>query len=118
MRFDFTFVLSVIGLACSATASPDTPSVIPYVEARDVTPATPLLDKLSKRACSYNGCKCNSRGNQMTVCGNCVWSDTGSYVVTSKRVLNHIFECSPSGDCCDYGYATDCGSSGGRCRVY
>lgn len=117
----FTTALSFLLLALNAEATalprdnqmPVVP-VTPFVEERDVSPANPFLNK---RACSYNGCKCNSRGQQLTVCGNCVWTDTGKYVVTSKRVNNHIFECSPSGDCCDYGYATDCGSSSGRCRV-
>ncbi|EUC33383.1 hypothetical protein COCVIDRAFT_49543, partial [Bipolaris victoriae FI3] len=71
---------------------------------------------LGKRACSYNGCKCNSRGKQLTVCGNCVWSDNNAYVVTTKRVSTHIFECAPNGNCCDYGKASDCGSASARCK--
>ncbi|KAK0639792.1 hypothetical protein B0T16DRAFT_298056, partial [Cercophora newfieldiana] len=63
----------------------------------------------TKRDCDYNGCKCASRGKQLTVCGNCRWLNNNTWVVTEKRVANHIFECSPTGRCCDYGYATDCG---------
>lgn len=72
---------------------------------------------LQKRKCTYNGCKCNSRGYQFHSCGGCVWTDDGSWVVTKKRVATHIFECSPSGDCCDYGPADDCGTGKGRCFI-
>ncbi|KAK4200986.1 hypothetical protein QBC40DRAFT_172615, partial [Triangularia verruculosa] len=72
---------------------------------------------LTKRACSYNGCKCDSRGRQLTVCSNCYWTVDGKWAVTRKRVSNHIYECSPSGNCCDYGYARDCGTSTARCRI-
>ncbi|KAK2736499.1 mold-specific m46 protein [Colletotrichum kahawae] len=70
---------------------------------------------LEKKACTYNGCKCNSRGKQLTVCGNCYWSDTGAWVVTTKRVSNQIYECSPTGNCCTYGVGSDCGKAGARC---
>jgi hypothetical protein len=53
--------------------------------------------------------------NQGQYCGNCVWSDGSGYIITAKRVDNHVYECSPTGNCCDYGYATDCGSSTARC---
>ncbi|KAL9949057.1 hypothetical protein D7B24_005935 [Verticillium nonalfalfae] len=72
---------------------------------------------LEKRACKYNGCKCNSRGKQFRSCGNCVWTDNGAWVIKKKRVKNHIYECAPDGGCCDYGPAKDCGKSTARCYV-
>ena len=79
--------------------------------------STPVDRLLMKRKCDYNGCKCNSRGKQLTVCGDCTWSDTGEYAVTKKRVTNHIYECSPTGKCCDYGKANDCTKTSGRCII-
>ena len=120
MRFTAVVSIFLLAISAEAIALPEAEAeaadavVLPFVEQRDVSPATPLLNK---RACSYNGCKCNSRGKQLTVCGNCVWSDTGKYVVTSKRKNNHIYECSPSGSCCDYGVGSDCGSGSARCKV-
>ncbi|KAJ9156831.1 hypothetical protein NKR19_g4149 [Coniochaeta hoffmannii] len=67
------------------------------------------------RACSSNGCKCVSGLAQGVYCGNCVVG-AGTYAVKTKRVASHAFECSPSGGCCDYGKASDCGTSSARCR--
>ncbi|KAL0937327.1 mold-specific m46 protein [Colletotrichum truncatum] len=72
---------------------------------------------LQKRECKYNGCKCNSRGLQLTICGACKYADTKKYAISAKRVDNHIYECSPGGKCCDYGYAKDCGKSNQRCII-
>jgi hypothetical protein len=49
-------------------------------------------------------------------CGNCVIGSFGTNIVTKKRVRTHAYECSPSGDCCDYGRADDCGTSKARCK--
>ncbi|KAK3990408.1 hypothetical protein QBC44DRAFT_307510 [Cladorrhinum sp. PSN332] len=106
-------LLSIVAGLAVAAPGPEAESLalpVPFVEVDE-------SGSLTKRACSYNGCKCNSRGKQLTVCGNCVWSDNNAYVVTTKRVSNHIFECSPSGSCCSYGYAKDCGSASARCKV-
>lgn len=86
--------------------------------ARD--PRIPGLDtgtSLDLRSCTYNGCECNSRGEQLTVCGNCVWNDGAGYIVTTKRVGNHIFECSLTDSCRDYGVARDCGTASARCKI-
>ncbi|KAK4463928.1 hypothetical protein QBC42DRAFT_57507 [Cladorrhinum samala] len=115
----FSTVISLLSIVAGvAVAAPggeveSSPALpVPFVE-----PEVEEAANLTKRACSYNGCKCNSRKKQLTVCGNCVWSDNGAYVVTTKRKADHIFECSPSGNCCDYGYASDCGSASARCKV-
>lgn len=81
--------------------------------------AVALLENspLEKRACVYNGCKCSTKHTlaQGQYCGNCVWSNGDGYIITAKRVSNHVYECSPSGACCDYGVASDCGSGTARC---
>jgi hypothetical protein len=74
-----------------------------------------LGDGLVARACDPNGCKCVRGLKQGVYCGNCVVG-AGTFAVSKKRVLTHVFECSPEGDCCDYGRASDCGTTRGRCR--
>ncbi|KAK4169878.1 hypothetical protein QBC43DRAFT_352110 [Cladorrhinum sp. PSN259] len=116
-------ILTNLALAAPGpTAENEAPTLahpIPFVDASSalIDDADASSGNLTKRACDYNGCKCNSRGRQLTVCGNCVWDDTEAFVVTKKRKLTHIFECSKSGDCCSYGYAKDCGGSSARCKI-
>lgn len=108
-----------LAFAAATMASPDTQDmsqlavaeIVPGVEARGDL----LGGHLQKRKCEYNGCRCDSRGKQFHSCGNCVWTSDGAWVVTKKRVANHIYECAPDGNCCDYGAASDCGGSGARC---
>lgn len=119
MQFSISFALLVLAVAAEPVAvkrDTESLSVEPIAEPLSVELAAEPFP-LGKRACSYNGCKCNSRGKQLTVCGNCVWSDNNAYVVTTKRVSTHIFECAPNGNCCDYGKASDCGSASARCKV-
>ncbi|OHE99108.1 hypothetical protein CORC01_05601 [Colletotrichum orchidophilum] len=119
MRFAIT--LTIISLAVAAQAGVAHQDEPYAVAARaDTDEPVAALEKkeeagLEKRACNYNGCKCNSHNQQLTVCGNCVWSGSKAYIVTSKRIANHIYECSPSGRCCDYGPGKDCGSLSARC---
>ncbi|KAK0709949.1 hypothetical protein B0T26DRAFT_630447, partial [Lasiosphaeria miniovina] len=68
---------------------------------------------LEKRACRDTGCKCVKGLRQGQYCGACVWK--GDYVITKKRYLKHIYECSPEGDCCDYDTSSDCNTGHGRC---
>ena len=73
---------------------------------------------LGRAGCDYNGCKCdtkNHRKPQGQFCGGCHWPN-GDWVITKKRVNSHVYECSPSGDCCDYGYAKDCAKQNGSGR--
>ncbi|OIW26240.1 hypothetical protein CONLIGDRAFT_634541 [Coniochaeta ligniaria NRRL 30616] len=99
-------VLLLLALVTSAatlnTRNPDTNTLGPRGE-------------LLGRACSSNGCKCVSGLEQGVYCGNCVVG-AGTYAVKTKRVNSHAFECNPSGGCCDYGKASDCGTSSARCR--
>ncbi|KAB5511430.1 hypothetical protein GE09DRAFT_982075, partial [Coniochaeta sp. 2T2.1] len=77
-----------------------------------------VANVLQRRKCTYNGCNCNSRGYQFYSCGGCVWTDNRDWVISKRRVKTHIFECSPSGDWCDYGHADDCGTGQGRCFIW
>lgn len=72
-------------------------------------------NELFGRSCSSNGCKCVSGLEQGVYCGNCVVG-AGTYAIKTKRVAKHAFECNPSGGCCDYGTASDCGTSSARCK--
>ncbi|KAH8903017.1 glutathione S-transferase [Coniochaeta sp. PMI_546] len=121
MRFITPLVLLMLGFAYAAEElaqfelAEDAGTAA--VEARAPTSDNSVASLLQKRKCTYNGCKCNSRGYQFHSCGGCVWTDNGDWVITKKRVNTHIFECSPSGDCCDYGHADDCGTGKGRCFI-
>lgn len=118
-----TLLTAAMGLA-SPAANPDPEASVPQaievpvaaVEARDlVAEAEEAHAMLTKRACT-KGCKCMKGLRQGQYCGNCVLE--GKYVITSKRYNNHVYECSPSGGCCDYGKAKDCGTSKARCGPY
>lgn len=116
MRFLGPLALFIAAAAATADSTPELQQLAvgeiqPGVEARGEV----LGGHLKKRACVANGCKCDSRGKQFHSCGNCVWTNNGAWVVTKKRVANHIFECAPNGDCCDYGAADDCGGPNARC---
>ncbi|KAL6875897.1 hypothetical protein HDV57DRAFT_502409 [Trichoderma longibrachiatum] len=113
MRFIFVAAL-LAPLASAAVAGVDIEARVDAVA--QVEERSELLP-LDKRACTYNGCKCSTLHplKQGQYCGNCVWSNGDGYIITAKRVNNHVYECSPSGSCCDYGVASDCGSGTARC---
>ena len=114
MRFALALALltATLGLASPAPDAALPQEVAVPMEARDVDDAL-AATPLSKRACSKTGCKCIKGLSQGTYCGACKLS--GKYVITAKRHLKHIYECSPSGACCDYGTASDCNTGHGRC---
>lgn len=114
LSFALTLLTATLGLASPVEENSAPQEVSVPMEARDLDTlaATPL----EKRACSSNGCKCVKGLRQGQYCGACVWK--GDYVISAKRVLNHIYECSPSGGCCDYGKASDCNTGSGRCGPY
>lgn len=81
-------------------------------------PAEPA--ELLGHVCSVNGCHCIT-GLLGAYCGNCAFPSAngqtaGTYAISTKRVESHLHECSPSGGCCDYGPASDCGTEHARCR--
>jgi hypothetical protein len=120
MYFIATFFLLNTLTTATPTKPEDAPSINLLSFSQNPQHAPYPGIALEKRDCDYNGCRCASRGKQLTVCGNCRWLNNNTWVVTEKRVTDHIFECSPTGRCCDYGYATDCGRKDKtpRCIVY
>ena len=116
MRLSIALALltATLGLATPIEDASIPQEVSVPMEVRDVDSlvATPL----EKRACSSNGCKCVKGLRQGQYCGACVWK--GDYVISAKRNLKHIYECSPSGGCCDYGTSSDCNTGHGRCGPY
>lgn len=104
-------VLTSVAIVAAAIIDHDT---IANREA-DLVARNGLPGDLYKRACSSNGCKCVTGLLQGVYCGNCVVG-AGTYAIKTKRVNSHAFECNPSGGCCDYGAADDCGTSHARCK--
>jgi hypothetical protein len=110
------FILSAL-LASGSFASPapgDSHVSTPREAANHVTSPETLFD-LTKRACNENGCACVRSLQPGVYCGNCVVG-AGTYAIKTKRVRNHAFQCNSSGGCCDYGVASDCGTSRARCE--
>ncbi|KAL2134386.1 hypothetical protein VTI74DRAFT_305 [Chaetomium olivicolor] len=89
-----TLLTATLGLASPVEDSAAPQDVAVPMEARDVDAAA-NLGTLDKRACVSNGCKCVTGLRQGQYCGACVWH--GEYVITAKRNLKHIYECSPNG---------------------
>lgn len=98
-------ILVLFTASLSAAAAVEAP-----VEARAPEPA-----EIFGRACSSNGCKCVTGIPAGIYCGNCVVG-AGTYAVKTKRVAKHAFQCGAGGACCDYGTASDCGTTHGRCQ--
>jgi hypothetical protein len=116
MRFPvITLLLLAPITALAAVAAEPAPVAIAEVSPREAVPEIPA--ELTARACVANGCQCSTKYplEQGQYCGNCVWSNGAGYIITAKRVNNHVYECNSSGGCCDYGPASDCGSGTARC---
>ncbi|CRK31248.1 hypothetical protein HYQ45_015324 [Verticillium longisporum] len=117
MRFTNPIVAAILlstmaHAAPSSDQAPDQVAAVAPIDARAKS-----AEPLEKRACVYNGCRCNSRGRQFRSCGNCVWTNNGEWAISVKRDLTHVYECAPDGNCCDYGYARDCGGASARCYL-
>ncbi|KAK4136075.1 hypothetical protein BT67DRAFT_440226 [Trichocladium antarcticum] len=107
-----SILLTLLSAAAGLASPVDDDAAVPMEARSDIgNPAA-----LHKRACVANGCKCVTGLRQGQYCGACVWK--GSYVITAKRVRNHIYECTPTGGCCSYGRASDCNTGQGRCGPY
>jgi len=66
---------------------------------------------LTKRACKYDGCSCKSGTKQGEYCYIC---DQVNYYAAGK--IADLYECSPSGNCCNYGPATVCSNNKQKCN--
>ncbi|AEO62126.1 hypothetical protein MYCTH_2113983 [Thermothelomyces thermophilus ATCC 42464] len=122
MRLTLALALLTATLGLASPASEQEPPQVPAfapvpvaAEARDDVSESESGSGPTKRACSHNGCRCLKGAPQGQYCGNCVKVATGEWVITRKRNLHHVYECSPGGDCCDYGAAGDYGTSHARC---
>jgi len=114
MRFAALLLLAPL-VATAAVESSNSLKAIAVVEDPLKTREGPLPVELVSRSCVANGCKCQKKLSQGQYCGNCVLDSNGEWVITAKRVNNHVYECNPSGGCCDYGVADDCGGASARC---
>ncbi|KAL1862598.1 hypothetical protein VTK73DRAFT_6734 [Phialemonium thermophilum] len=112
-------LLSVAPLLLGFVAATEAPVVERAVPVERAIPAEELVARdlqPEKRACVSNGCKCMKGLRQGQYCGACVLE--GKPVITAKRNPKHVYECSPSGACCDYGVGSTCNTGHGRCGPY
>jgi hypothetical protein len=112
MRFATILLLAPLLAAAAAEPVPNAENVAMAEDRVEVREAAPAPDLVS-RDCKKTGCKCRKGTPQGQYCGNC--KRNNNYVVIEKWYGDHVFECAPSGKCCDYGYAKDCGKKGQRC---
>lgn len=111
MRFTSLLILAPLLVSAMPEASRERTDVDP----RDALNARDLEPNLTKRACKDVGCKCKS-GHGGVWCANCMTG--GTYVVTTlgSGSVSDVYQCSDSGGCCDFGYASDCKDGAtGRC---
>jgi hypothetical protein len=77
---------------------------------------------LEKRTCYKTGCKCRKGFKQGLYCGLCMdknykyftVSNWGTHVGTAE-FKESVYECSPEGDCCNYGYRKSCAENNTPC---
>ena len=107
MHLQTLLLLATASLASLAAAAPASESE------NDVAIPAALV----ARACVKNGCACRSGIKAGIYCGACVISTGGhtGWAITKKFNQHHIYQCGSNGSCCDYGTATECGGSKGRC---
>ncbi|KAL2148912.1 hypothetical protein VTH82DRAFT_1598 [Thermothelomyces myriococcoides] len=118
LAFFLALLTATLGFASPAPEVEATDAVTPVPSFLDVPAALQARDDeeaLSKRACNANGCRCLKGVPAGIYCGACIKTSTGQWVITKKRVLDHVYQCASNGDCCDYGYAKDCNTGSGRC---
>jgi len=98
-----TVLLSTLALATPLTTNANANDLA----ARDTADTADTADKsgaMQPLACKKNKCKCRAKTAQGQYCG---WG-TAVTNLGSGGAKNHVYECSPSGGCCDYGYRADC----------
>jgi hypothetical protein len=59
--------------------------------------------ELEKRACKYNGCKCQKGTRAGVYCGFC-----DAVINAGSGSFTDVFQCNSAGGCCDYGPRTSC----------
>ncbi|GJJ75162.1 hypothetical protein EMPS_07520 [Entomortierella parvispora] len=84
-------LLSVIALVVSAQS----PEVLEAgTTPHKVAAVAAGLNEISPQGCYYNGCRCNISPGGLACLGS------------------NVYQCSPSGDCCIYGYRESCAQCG------
>ena len=127
--FNTILLFSALIAHASAMARPE-PDARPLPEAvsepEPEAVAIPTTDDLvprdlEKRACKYNGCKCQKVSNPGLYCWSCPYG-SGWAVTTAGNTNAHpgdygewVFQCSKSGGCCTYGVRKSCASGNGPC---
>ncbi|KFY97508.1 hypothetical protein V500_02041 [Pseudogymnoascus sp. VKM F-4518 (FW-2643)] len=106
MQLKTLFLLATVSLTAAAAAT------APVTEGDLEIPAA-----LVERSCSANGCTCAKGIKAGVYCGSCVVTIGGQTDWVIGRMWNdkHAYQCGSNGSCCDYGTASDCGTSKGRC---
>ncbi|KAF6812312.1 hypothetical protein CSOJ01_05182 [Colletotrichum sojae] len=122
MRFTTSLTILILAATTHAAVALQDPSANLSERHSDNPSLAELLDTrgepIEKRACKENGCKCNSRGKQLTICGACIWTDTKKHAITGQAGRQpHLRVLAGGAKCCDYGYAKDCGTGSGRCII-
>ncbi|KAK7182508.1 hypothetical protein PSPO01_11506 [Paraphaeosphaeria sporulosa] len=110
-------ILNLLNLAVFASLAAASPTA--GAEALS-SPEQAVGVPLEKRACTYTGCTCLKGIKAGVYCGNCYNPKDHNYWAvqtkgSSSRFATHAFQCASSGDCCDYGVASDCGKTSARC---
>ena len=102
MRAESLFVLA-LALFVSAVPAPEAEAGDSGLVSKRDGPA------LVKRACKYNGCKCEPGTTAGIYCFACAQlTDGGDTTAFSGDVTGWVFQCAESGNCCAYGPRDSC----------
>lgn len=72
----------------------------------------PKEGEFNRRACTVGSCTCIPGTFPGLYCGFC---NQVLPVMNQEFDNAHVYQCSPNGDCCDYGFRTSCGNGEGPC---
>lgn len=104
MQLQVPLILASLALTNAAAPEP--------MARRDA--AIELPAELSERAGCVANCKCHPGIKTGIYCGNCdVRKD--QQAIDQNKIWDHAYQCGSGGSCCDYGYASDCGTKRARC---
>ncbi|KAF9293426.1 hypothetical protein BGZ74_011712 [Mortierella antarctica] len=87
-------LVAVLAIAISAATIPAAASAPQVLQASAYVEAESAAGALEKRGCDCDSCRCNISRGGLTCYGN------------------NVYQCSPSGDCCNFGYRKSCAQCG------
>ncbi|KAG0085204.1 hypothetical protein BGZ93_000799 [Podila epicladia] len=87
-------LVAVLAVAVSAATIPEAASAPQVLQASAYVEAESAAGALEKRGCVYDGCRCNISRGGLACYGN------------------NVYQCSPSGECCNFGYRNSCAQCG------